>query len=566
MKVVIIGGVAAGPKAASKIIRLRPDATVTIVEQGGFLSYAGCGLPYYISGEIKEQRNLMETPAGAVRDATFFQQVKNLRVQNATEALEIDRQGKRVRVKALATGAESWLPYDKLVLATGASPIRPPIPGVDKKNVFTLHGVHDAEGIKALLAEGVAKDVVIIGGGLIGVETTEALVTHACRVTVVEMLPQILNMLDWEIARLVEQHMESKGVKVMTQTKALALESRGGTDDRVTQVRTDRGELPADLVILSIGVRPNVTLARQAGLAIGEKTQAIRVDDHMRTSDPDIYAAGDCVECMDRLTGRPCFVPLGSTANKQGRVAAVNLCGGNDVFPGVLGSAVCKVFDFSVARTGLTESAARALGYEVVTAMAPGPDRAHYMSQSKPLLLKIVADAKTSRLLGAQATGPGESAKRIDVAATAISAGMTLDDVANLDLAYAPPYAPAMDNLLTAANVARNKRDGRMVGISAAAVHRKMQNGEAFVFLDVRSPQEHAEVRLAGTTLIPLGALRKRLGELPRDKESIAFCKVSLRGYEAALILQAAGFADVKVLDGGVAMWPYEKETADAKK
>jgi NADPH-dependent 2,4-dienoyl-CoA reductase/sulfur reductase-like enzyme/rhodanese-related sulfurtransferase len=560
MKVIIIGGVAAGPKIASKIIRMKPDAHVTIIEMGIFLSYAGCGLPYYISGEVKEQRNLMETPAGTVRDAAFFQNVKNLRVQSGTEALQIDRPNKRVRVRALATGKESWLPYDKLALATGASPVIQHIPGVDKMNVFTLHGVHDAEGIKRMLAEGMAKDVIIIGGGLIGVETTEALVTHACRVTVVEMLPQILNMLDWEIAQLVKQHMESKGVKVMTNTKAIALATRGGTHDRVTHVQTDKAELPADMVILAIGVRPNIALAQQAGLAIGENTRAIRVDGHMCTSDPDIYAAGDCVECMDRLTGLPCYVPLGSTANKQGRVAAINICGGDEIFPGVLGSAVCKVFDFSVARTGLTESGARSLGYEVITALAPGPDKAHYMPQSRPLLMKLVADKKTGRLLGVQATGPGEAAKRIDVSATAISAGMTLNDVANLDLSYAPPYAPAMDNLITAANVARNKRDGCMVGISAEVVHHKLQNREDFIFLDVRSPQEYDEVRLPRATLIPLGVLRKRLGEIPRDKEIIAFCKVSLRGYEAALILKAAGFMDVKVLDGGVAMWPYEKE------
>ncbi|HAK97692.1 MAG TPA: pyridine nucleotide-disulfide oxidoreductase, partial [Planctomycetes bacterium] len=529
MKVVIIGGVAAGPKAASKIMRMRPDAEVTIVEKGIFLSYAGCGLPYYISGDVRERNHLMETPAGVVRDAVFFQKVKNLKVLNGTEAVEIDRAGKRVRVKTLASGAESWLPYDNLVLATGAEPVIPPIPGVDRKNVFTLHGVHDAEGIKAVIAERRAEDVVIIGGGLIGVETTEALAAHACRVTVVEMLPQILGILDWEIARLVELHMESKGVKVMTGTKALAIESRDGAGGAVTHVRTDKGELPADMVILAIGVRPNVALARAAGLAIGETTRAIKVDDRMRTSDPAIYAAGDCVECIDRVTGRSCFVPLGSTANKQGRTAAVNICGGDEAFPGVLGSAVCKVFDFCVARTGLTERAARALGMEVVTAMAPGPDKAHYMPQSKPLLMKLVADAKTGRLLGVQATGPGDGAKRIDVAAAAITAGMTVDDVANLDLSYAPPYAPAMDNLITAANVARNKRAGLMIGVSAQDVKAKLDRGDDFVFLDVRSPKEYAQVRLPKSVLIPLGALRGRLAELPRDKEIIAFCQVSLR-------------------------------------
>jgi rhodanese-related sulfurtransferase len=353
--------------------------------------------------------------------------------------------------------------------------------------------------------------------------------------------------------------MESKGVKIMTNTKALALEALHDKD-AVAQVRTDKGTVPADMVILAIGVRPNISLAQQAGLDIGEKTKAIRVNDHMQTSDPDIYAAGDCVECKDRLTGQACFIPLGSTANKQGRVAAINICGGNDAFPGVLGSAICKVFDFCAARTGLTEKTARSLGYDIVTAMAPGPDKAHYMPQSKPLLMKIVADKKTGKLLGAQATGPGDGAKRIDVAATAISAGMTLEDVANLDLTYAPPYAPAMDNLITAANIARNKRDGFMTGISAEAVYRKIQSGDNFFFLDVRSPQEHAEVQLPKAVLIPLGNLRTRLSEIPQDKEIVTFCKVSLRGYEAALILKAAGFGDIKVLDGGVVMWPYPKD------
>jgi NADPH-dependent 2,4-dienoyl-CoA reductase/sulfur reductase-like enzyme/rhodanese-related sulfurtransferase len=560
MKVVIIGGVAAGPKAASKIIRMKPDTDVTIIEKGLFLSYAGCGLPYYVSGEIKEQKELMETPAGVVRDAAFFLNVKNFKVQSGTEALEIDRAGKRVHVKALASGEESWLPYDKLVLATGASPVIPPIPGVNKKNVFTLHGLHDAEGIKTLLAEHKAKDVVIIGGGLIGVEATEALATHGCRVTIVEMLPQILSLLDWDIARLVENYMESNAVRVMTNTKALALESRGGSDENVTHVRTDKGDLPADMVILAIGVRPNTSLAQKAGLAIGEKTGAIQVDGHMRTFDPDIYAAGDCVECMDRLTGRPCYVPLGSTANKQGRVVAVNICGGDEVFPGVLGSSICKVFDYCVGRTGLTERAAISLGYDVITAMVPGADRAHYMPKSQTLLMKVVADKQTGKLLGVQVTGPGEGAKRIDVAATAITAGMTIDQLAHLDLSYAPPYASAMDNLITAANVTRNKRDGYMVGISAESVQRKIQNGEDFVFLDVRSPKEYAQEHLPKSTLIPLGALRRKLAEIPRDKEIITYCAISLRGYEASLILRAAGFKDVKVLDGGVAMWPYETE------
>jgi NADPH-dependent 2,4-dienoyl-CoA reductase/sulfur reductase-like enzyme/rhodanese-related sulfurtransferase len=554
LRVVIVGGVAAGPKVASKIIRLCPEAEVTIVERGQLLSYAGCGLPYYVSGVVKEQKELMSTPVGAVRDPVFFQNVKNVRVLNETEATEIDRAGKRLRVRNLVQGRESWLDYDKLVLATGAKAIIPPIPGTNLDNVFTLQGVHDAEGIRALLAQDKARDVVIVGGGLIGVEATEALVQRGCRVTVVEMLPQILRILDPDMARLVEQHMESHGVRVLTGTKVEAIEG----DGVVRSVLTSAGRIAADMVVLAIGVRPNVALAQTAGLEIG-RTGAIKVDDRMQTSDPDIFAAGDCVECRDLMTDSPCFVPLGSTANKQGRVAAVNICGGQDCFPGVLGSTVLKVFDFCVARTGLSESAAQAQGYGVVSAIAPAPDKAHFMPGAKLLILKLSADRKSRKLLGAQAVGPGSGDKRIDVAAMALTARMTVDQLANADLCYAPPYAPAMDNIITAANVLRNTLDGCMEGVSAQEVHEMQQRKEDFVFLDVRSPQEYAQVHLPGTTLIPLGALRRRLHELPRDKEIVAFCKISLRGYEAALILKAAGFPKVRVMDGGVVVWPFEK-------
>lgn len=552
-RVVIVGGVAAGPKVASKVMRLRPDADVTIVDKGEFLSYAGCGLPYYVSGVVKEQKELMCTPVGTVRDPVFFHNVKNFRALDQTEALDIDRENKRVRVRSVLGGEEKRLDYDKLVLATGAKPIVPPIPGADLAGVFTLHGVHDAEGIRAALADSKAQDVTIVGGGLIGVEATEALAEHGCRVTIVEMLPQILRILDWEMAKLVERHLESKGVKVLTGEKVTAF--RG--DGRLDCVETESDAFPADLAILAIGVRPNVELARKAGLDIGE-TGGIRVNERMETSAPDVYAAGDCVEMHDLLTGKPCYVPLGSTANKQGRVAAINLCGGNERFPGVIGSTVCKVFDYCVARTGLTEAAARDLGYEAVTALAPAPDKAHFMPTARPLLLKLVADAKTRRLLGAQATGPGDGAKRIDVAAMAITAEMTVDQLANADLCYAPPYAPAMDNIITAANVVRNKLDGQMGGIPPTAVKRMMDEKEDFVLLDVRTPGEYEQMRLPDSTLVPLGTLRGRLEELPRDKPVVTFCKISLRGYEAALALKSFGFKDVRVMDGGIAMWPYE--------
>ncbi len=553
-KVVVIGGVAAGPKVASKIIRVCPDADVTVVDKGEFLSYAGCGLPYYVSGVVEQQKELMCTAVGVVRDPVFFQKVKNFHAMNHTEAVEIDRSEKRVKVRSLADESESWLEYDRLVLATGATPVVPPIPGVHLENIFSLHGVHDAEGIRALLGEDKARDVTIVGGGLIGMEVCEALAEHGCRLTVVEMLPQTLRILDPEMARLVEQHLESHGVRVNTETTVKAFEGNG----RVERVVTDKGTFPSEMVVMAIGVRPNVDLARQAGLEIGP-TGGIRVNDRLQTSDPEVYAAGDCVETRNQLTGEPAFVPLGSTANKQGRVAAVNVCGGDDVFPGIVGSTVCKVFDYCVARTGLTETEAREQGYNVVAAMAPAPDKAHFMPEAKPLLLKLVVDADTRRLLGAQATGPGDGAKRIDVAAMAITSGMTVDQLANVDLCYAPPYSPAMDNIITAANVARNKLDGHMMGISSAEVRKMQEEKRDFVLLDVRTPGEYEQMHLAGSTLIPLGALRGRLDEVPRDKPIVTFCKISLRGYEAALILKHAGHEDVRVMDGGIAMWPYEK-------
>ena len=554
LKVVIIGGVAAGPKTAAKIMRLSPQAEVTLLEKGKFISYAGCGLPYYVSGVVKEQKDLMSTPIRVLRDPAFFQKVKNIKVLTETEALEIDCARKRVRARRNGAAEDFWLDYDKLVVATGAQPVIPPIPKVSLENITTLHSVPDGDRIKAWLGQAKPREVVMVGGGLIGVEAVEAMVQCGCRVTVVEMMPQILRMLDWEMAGLVERHMESHGVKVMTNTQVTSFEGEG----RVSGVLTSQGRLPADLVILGIGVKPNVELARRAGLQIGP-TGAIQVNTGMLTSDLDIYAAGDCAEGMDLLTGKPCYVPMGSTANKQGRVAAINICGGQDQFPGVLGSTVCRVFDFCVARTGLTEAAAREHGYEVTTVLVPDTDRPHYMPTAKPLIIKLVVDSRTRKLLGAQAVGPGAGDKRVDVAAMAITAGMTVDQLSKVDLCYAPPYSPALDNIITAANVARNKLDGQVVGITPMEVKARLDGNEDFVLLDVRSPAEHQQEHLTGSTLIPLGALRSRLGELPKEKEIIAFCKVSLRGYEAAKILQGAGFKRARVMDGGMAVWPFEK-------
>jgi NADPH-dependent 2,4-dienoyl-CoA reductase/sulfur reductase-like enzyme/rhodanese-related sulfurtransferase len=549
MKVVVIGGVAAGPKTASRINRICADAEVTIIERDEFLSYAGCGLPYYISGVVKDQKELMSTPVGTVRDCVFFQKVKNVKVLNHAEATKIDREQKKVFVKTKEENLE--LDYDKLVLATGAKSILPPIKGFDLKNIFNLKNIHDAEKIKEKLAEHKALNAVIVGGGLIGVEVAEAFQKMGCRITLVEKFEQILSLVDLEMARLVEKHFESKGVKIKTSTEVK--EFCG--DGKVEKVITDKGEIPADIVIMAVGVSPETKLAKDCGLEIGS-TRAIAVNDKMQTSDPDIFAVGDCAEKKNIILNAPCYVPLGSTANKEGRVAANSICGKKDSFPGVLGSAICKIFDFTVARTGLSELEAQKAGFDVVTCLAPAPDKPHFMPTMKPLFLKLIADRKTRKILGAQATGPGNAERRIDIVATALSAGMTVDQLANLDLSYAPPYSPAVDNLITGANILRNKIDGYMEGITPAEVLAKLDNQEDFILLDVRSPAECEQMSIENTIHIPLGALRNNFNRLDKEKEIIAFCKISLRGYEAALILKQAGFKKVKVMDGGILMWP----------
>ncbi len=554
MKVVIIGGVTAGPKAAARIIRLQPETDVTIIEQGSVLSYAGCGLPHYVAGVVRDQKRLLSSSAGVVRDPVFFRNVMNVHVLNQTLAVEVDPHGKRVRVRDTLAGREQWLPYDKLLLATGASAYIPETLRTPLRQVFTLHGMRDAEGIRSALADAMARDVVIVGGGLIGIEMTEALVRKGARVTIIERLPHILPILDADMAVIVERHLESHGVRIVTGAVARRLEG----DTVVTAVETDKGTFPADLVILACGIRPNVELAASAGVHLGE-TGAIRVDDRMRTSQPDIFAAGDCAETVHRMTGRASYIPLGSTATKQGRVAPAGLCGKDDRFPGVLGSSICRIFEYTVARTGLGEAEARAAGYDVMTVLTPGLDRAHYLPHAGMLMLKLMVDRSTRRLLGAQSVGPGAGDKRIDVASLAIVSGRTVDDLANEDLCYGPSYSTAMDNLITAANVARNKLDGLFEGISPAEVHDRLLRHEDLVFLDVRTPEEYEHQRLPRALLFPLGALRERMSELPRDRLMVLFCDVSLRAYEGALILRAAGFRHVKVMEGGMAMWPYEK-------
>ena len=555
MKIVIIGANAAGAKAAAKAKRMNPRAEITVVDRGSFISYGACGIPYYVADMVKDEKELMSTPVGVVRDPAFFRKVKGVEILTETEAVAIDRQSRKVTLRSTAGGASSIIEYDALILATGSTPAVPPLEGRTLPGIITVKSIEDAILLKEQAISG--NRACVVGAGLIGLETVEALAERGMQVTVVELCGQVLpGILDEEMANLLEQHIKSKGVTVMTSCRVSGFT---GTD-RVEQVVTDQGEVIADLVVLAIGARPNVELARNAGLVIGS-TGAIAVDNHLRTSDPTIYACGDCCETVNLVTGAPLYAPLGSTANKQGRVAAINATGGDATFAGVLGTAILKVFDFNAGKTGLTEGAARAAGFTVETVLSPAPDRAHFYPAAKPIALKLVADTATGRLLGVQAVGPGGVDKRLDVASTALAFRANVEQVSHLDLAYAPPFSAAMDNLIVAADILKNKLSGHAKGISPGQLKQMQDDGDDFVLLDVRSPAEHAAMRISGAKLVPLGALREKLDTLPKDKEIVTFCKISLRGYEAQKILNAAGFTKVRFLDGGILTWPYGVET-----
>lgn len=559
LKVVIIGGVACGPKAAARIKRLKPDTEVTILEKGELLSYAGCGLPFYISGEIHDYKELMCTPTGVVRDTHYFKMVKDITVLNQTLAESIDRKNKIVKAVNTITGKSIELPYDKLVLATGGQPITPPIKGIDLKGVNFLSTVEDARKIRDQEKNLKGKNAVIIGGGLIGIEVTESFVKQGMNVTLIEKMDRVLPaLLDPEIAYHVHNELRLQGVTLVLNDSVVSI--NGDDQGNVKSVSTTSKEFPADLVLVAIGTKPNVTLASQAGLAIG-KTGGITVNEHLQTSDPDIYAGGDCVENKNLITGKPIFAPMGSTANKHGRVIADNICGRHSTFKGVLGTAICKVFNMNIARTGLTEKQTKDEGYDYITVLNAAPDRAHYHPEAKLIIIKLIVDKNSRKILGAQIVGPGDVAKRIEVVITSITNGATIDDCAYYDLAYAPPFSPAIDNIMVASHIAQNKLDGITKSITPSEVEHKIDNDEDFILLDVRSPQEFEQMRIDDprVKLIPLGKLRESLQTLDKHKEIITLCKISLRGYEAQRILEGAGFTNVKFLDGGVICWPYKK-------
>ncbi len=560
LRIVIIGGSACGPKAAARARRRAPNAKITIIEQGQHVSIATCGMPYYISGVVNSENSLI------VRRPDYFKKVMDIDVLLGTRAASIDRKSHTVQAVDLKTGAAQTFEYDKLVIATGASPKIPPLPGRELKNVFTLSKYEDAVAIREAAASGGVKKAVIIGAGLIGMEMAEAFTRLGLATTVVESLNWPLPaLLDAEIAAHVTKHLREKGVKLVLGEKVTALEGDG--QGNVKRVVMPDNTVDADIVLLAIGTAPNAKLAKDAGLNIGQ-LGGITVNQFLETSDPDIYAGGDCVENTSLVNGNRVLAPLGSTANRHGRVIGTNMTGGCETYPGVMGTAIVKVFDYNIGRTGLTEYQIRPGDSDAVTALIPAPDLPNYYPGSKEVLLKVIADRASGRILGAQAVGEGEVAKRIDVLTTAMTFGATVENLANLDLAYAPPYNGATDIIHHAANVIRNKLSGLAQTLTSDEVKKKLDRGEEFVFLDVRNRDEYdkAFIECKQGLLIPLPELRANLDKLPKNAEIVIMCRSSVRAYQALCTLRGAGFKNVAFMEGSLQAWPYEVCTIPAKK
>ncbi|HPM08921.1 MAG TPA: FAD-dependent oxidoreductase [Paludibacter sp.] len=559
-RIIVIGGSAAGPKAASRARRIDENADITIIQKSADLSMASCGYPYYIGGFFDEREQLLCSPAGVVRDTNFFWNAKKIVTKVSTEATKINPAKKTVDFTNLITGEKGSLSYDKLIVATGATPRKPPIPGIELKGVTTLVSMPDADFLRKVRDEGKIKNAVVIGGGLIGIETAEALNLAGINITLVEMLPQLLTFLDKHLARLVENYVRTKANVILQNGVSAFL----GKDGKLTGVKLNDGtEIPCELAVLATGVKPNTKLAQDAGLTLG-KTGGIVVDQYMQTSNPDIYAVGDCIEIPNLITGKPVHAPFGDLANLQGRVAGENAILGNTAtFKGTIQTSICKVFDYAVGTTGLSAQDATEMGFtNIETVVNVSLDKPGFM-QGKLLTTKLVVEKSTHKILGAQVIGPGDVSKQIAIWAMAIQGKMKVEDMVNADLPYAPPFSLAIDHSIATAHIMQNKLRGFYQSISGEELRNKLKEKANMLLIDVRNPGEFEEMRLGiGERLIPLGQLRKRIMELPADKntEIIIWCKISLRGYEAALILQAHGYKNVKLMEGGVMAWAWERE------
>lgn len=533
MKVIVVGGVAAGTKAAAKLKREDRNVDIRILTKGKDISYAGCGLPYYVSGVIREKKDLL------VHTPESYEKVTGVPVKIRTEVTKVDREGKTVEAVNLDTGAVETYAYDKLVIATGARPFEPDCPGTQLKNVFYMRTPEDADMLRQAVEAGEIRRAVIVGGGFIGLEIAENLAAKDVKVSVIDFAPHILpGFLDPEIADYVENKLADAGVMCFTGT---GLEEILG-EEKVEKVKTSRRAMKADACILAMGIRPNTEFLQDAGLEMFKG--ALLTNQALQTNDPDIYAVGDCAMVTNRITGKPQWSPMGSTANIAGRAAAQHLAGKAVQYPGVLGTGVAKLAGFCMGRTGLQEQAAREAGYDAESVICVVDDKAHYYPGAALFVIKLIADRESHRLLGMQTVGTGAVDKLTDIAVTAISMKATLEDLQYMDFAYAPPFSTAIHPLQHAVNILLNKLNGELDSMTAAEY---AEEGENYRIVDAGiTPSLH------GYPYVDLNSLDGPADGLGRNEKLLLVCSKGKRAYLVQNRLKAYGYTDTKVLEGGM--------------
>jgi NADPH-dependent 2,4-dienoyl-CoA reductase/sulfur reductase-like enzyme/rhodanese-related sulfurtransferase len=556
-KVVIIGAVALGPKVACRLRRLDPQAEITLIDRDDIISYGGCGIPYYVGGDINDIEDLYKTTSHAIRDQAFFENCKGVKVLTRVEAREIKRREKQVRVCHLETGAEELLPYDKLVLATGARAVRPPFPGADLPGVLTVSDLHDAKTLKTMMSTGKVNKALVVGAGAIGLEITEALTDlWGIETTLVEMEDQVLpTLLGKCIARVAAAELRKHGVELLLEARVLEVSEVPETGKLA--VRTSKKSLEVDIVVLAAGVRPNTSLAREAGLSLG-RSGGISVDQRMRTSDPNIYAGGDCVEVRNLISGENMLMALGSLANRQGRIIATNISGEQSHFQGTVGTFCLKLFELGISKAGLTYRQAKETGFDPVYGVVSQADHAHFYPSSELIYISLLADRKSRKIIGIEAAGKnGDAVKsRVDTIAVLLGHGLSVDEVCSLETGYAPPFASAMDVINNAGNALDNILVGNNRPIDAADFLNEFAHKLTRI-IDVRGEKEAAPFKEkygARWINIPQDQLRHRYTEIPGNEPLFLICDTGPRSYEAQVFLSSRGITNTRNIQGGFAM------------
>ncbi len=541
MKVIIIGGVAAGTKVAAKLKREDRSAEVTILTKGKDISYAGCGLPYYVGKVIPDRESLV------VNTPEKFAALTGARVVTGMEVTKLDRAAKTVEA-VHENGETSTWDYDKLVIATGASPIRPALPGLDLPQVFFMRTPDDAVSLRAAVEAGGIKKAVVVGGGFIGLEIAENLTSMGVRCNVLDMAPHVLPGFDEEVQVFVENHLAEHGIHTMTGTRFEGVLGEG----KVEKVQTDRRALKADMVVLSIGIRANTAFLADTGIELAPN-RTVLVNDHMQTNDPDIYAVGDCAMVTNRITGAAAWSPMGSTANITGRMAAKNMAGKDMAYHGAMGTAVCQLPKLNAGRTGMSEAQAKEAGFDAVSVIMVTDDKAHYMPGADSFIIKLIADRESRRLLGVQVLGKGAVDKVVDTCVAAIAMKATVDEIADMDFAYAPPFSTAIHPLAHAVNVLMNKMDGTLETMTPAEY--AAGEAEGYKVMDV-SPQPS----IAGAPYVDLTKIEGEVDGFAKDEPILLVCAKGKRGYMTQNRMKYYGYTNTKVLEGGLTFNEVEAE------